>query len=83
MHSRITCCGVSVFHKKYSQSVLCLASFPGSPGTRIVHAWRAWYLFYVIKIGLKQKGIVLRVVQRTMRSTLSVYDIQPPMTRYM
>ena len=24
-----------------------LASFPGSPGTQIVHAWRAWYLFYV------------------------------------
>ena len=35
----------------------------------------------VIKIGLKQKGNVLRV-QPTMRSTLGVYDIQPPTTRY-
>ena len=37
----------------------------------------------VIKIGLKQKGNVLRVVQPTMRSTLGVYDIQPPLTKYM
>ena len=36
-----------------------------------------------IKIGLKQKGNVLRVVHLTIRSTLSVYDIQPPITRYM
>ena len=35
-------------------------------GTQNVHAWRAWYLFYVsiiIKIGLKEKGNVLRIVQ--------------------
>ena len=37
----------------------------------------------VIEIGLKQKGNVLRIVQRTMRSILGVYDIQPPITRYM
>ena len=35
----------------------------------------------VIKIGLKQKGNVLRVVQPTMHSMLNVYDIQPPITR--
>ena len=38
-----------------------LASFPGSPGTQICFAGRAWYLFYVSKIGLKQKGNALRV----------------------
>ena len=37
----------------------------------------------VIEIGLKQKGNVLRVFQPTVRSTLGVYDIQPPITRYM
>ena len=37
----------------------------------------------VIEIGLKQKGNVLHVDQPTMCSTLSVYDIQPPITRYM
>ena len=34
-------------------------------------------------MGLKEKGNVLRVVQPTMHSTLSVYDIQPPIARYM
>ena len=37
----------------------------------------------VIEIGLKQKGNVLRIVQPTMRSMLGMYDIQPPITRYM
>ena len=37
----------------------------------------------VIKIELKQKGDVLRFVQPTMHSTLGVYDIQPPIIRYM
>ena len=37
----------------------------------------------VIEIGLKQKGNVLHVFQPTVRSTLGVYDIQPPITRYM
>ena len=37
----------------------------------------------VIEIGLKQKGNVLHVVQQTMHSMLGVYDIQPPITRYM
>ena len=37
----------------------------------------------IIEIGLTQKGNVLRVVQPTMRLTLSMYDIQPPITRYM
>ena len=37
----------------------------------------------VIEIGLKQKGNVLCGVQPTMCSTLSVYDIQFPITRYM
>ena len=32
----------------------------------------------VIKMGVKQKSNVLCVVQPTMRSTLGVYDIQPP-----
>ena len=37
----------------------------------------------VIKIGPEQKGNILRVVQLTMSSTLSVYDIRPPIARYM
>ena len=37
----------------------------------------------IIKIGLKQKGNVLRVVQPTMHSTFGEYDIQPPITRFM
>ena len=37
----------------------------------------------VIKIGLKQKGNGLRVVQPTMRLTFGVYDIHSPITRYM
>ena len=56
-----------------------LASFPGSSGTRIIHAWRDWYLFSrdhdVIKIEpgvLEQKGNVLRIIQQNLRSTLSV-----------
>ena len=30
-----------------ARSYRSLASFPGSPGTRICIAWRAWYLLYV------------------------------------
>ena len=37
----------------------------------------------VIEIGLKQKGNVLQIVQPTMCSTLSVYDIQPPIAGYV
>ena len=36
----------------------------------------------VIEIELKQKGNILHVAQLTMRSTLGVYDIRPPITRY-
>ena len=60
-----------------------VASFPGSPGMRIIHAWRAWYIFSrdhdVIKIGpefLEQKGNLLHVIQLTLHSTLGVYDIR-------
>ena len=64
----------------------CVVSLvPRLPGTRNVHAWRAWYLFShdhdVIEIGpefLEQKGNVLRVIQPTLRSMLGVYDIRPP-----
>ena len=41
---------------------------------------------HVIKIGpeiLEQKGNVLRVIQPTFRSTLSVYDIRSPVARYV
>ena len=65
-----------------------VASFPGSPGTRIEHAWRAWYIFShdhdVIKIGpefLEQKDI-LRIIQPILCSTLGVYDIRSPIARY-
>ena len=37
----------------------------------------------VIKIGPEQKDNILRVVQATMSSTLGVYDIRPPIARYM
>ena len=37
----------------------------------------------IIKIGPEQKGNILRVVQPTMSSTLGVYDIRPPIARYM
>ena len=70
-------------------SIEVVASFPGSPGTRIIHAWRAWYIFScdhdVIEIGpefLEQKGNVLRVIQPTVRSTLGVYDIRSLIARY-
>ena len=36
----------------------------------------------IIEIGLKQKGIILHV-QLTVRSTLDVYYIQPPITRHL
>ena len=49
---------------------------------RIVHAWRAWYIFSrdhdVTKLGpgfLEQKGNLLLVIQSTLRSTLGVYDV--------
>ena len=66
-----------------------LASFPGSsaPERELYTRGEPGIFFLrkhdIIKIGLKQKGNVLRIVQRTMRSTLSVYDIQLPITRYM
>ena len=37
----------------------------------------------VIKIGPEQNGNILRVVQSTVSSKLSVYDIRPPIARYM
>ena len=59
-------------------------------GTQNVHVWRAWYLFSrdhdVIKIRpefLEQKGDVLPVIQPTLHSTLSVYDIHSPAARYL
>ena len=74
----------------YLGSWLKLASFPGSPGTRIVHAWRAWYIFTrdhdVIKIGpefLEQKDNVLRIIQQTLCSMRSVYDIRSLIAIYV
>ena len=58
---------------------------PKLPGIQNVHTWSAWYLFScdhdVMEIGLEfleQKGNVLCVIQPTLRSTLGVYDILPP-----
>ena len=69
-----------------------LASFPGSaaPEREYVYAGRAWYLFSrdhdVIETGpqfLEQKGSVSHIDQPTIRSTLGVYNIRPPIARYM
>lgn len=63
--------------------------FPGlpTPEREHVYARRVWYLFSrdhdVIEIGpefLEQTGNVLCVVQPTM---FDVYDIHPPIARYM
>ena len=58
-----------------------LASFPGSPRTRICIAWRACMVPFVrkhdvIKIGQKPKGNVLRVVQPTtlQHSVCMIFD---------
>ena len=68
-------------------TVVTVALFPGSP--RMQNMYRRESLvsilceYDVIKLGLTQKGNSLHVVQTTMRSTLGVYGIQPPITRYM
>ena len=65
---------------------LCLASFSGSPERELyTRGEPGIYLrkHDVIEIGLKQKGNILRFIQPTVRSTLGVYDIEPPITRYM
>ena len=63
---------------------------PRLSGTRIIHAWRAWYIFSrdhdVIKIGpefLEKKGNVLCIIQPALRSTLGVYDICSPIAIYV
>ena len=70
-------------------SIKSLSSFPGSP-EREMYTWRAWCLFSrdhdIIKIGpefLEQKGNVLCVIQPTLRSTLNLYDIRPPIVIYV
>ena len=62
---------------------------PGLSGTRIVHAWRAWYIFSrdhdANQLGpefLEQKGNLLLIIQSTLRSTLGVYNICSPIARY-
>ena len=67
-----------------------IASFPGSPTPEHKYVYQGeagiFSHYDIIKIGpefLKQKGNVLHVVQPTMRSTLSVYDIHPPIARYV
>ena len=59
---------------------MCIvASFPGSPGMWICIAGENLVSFVckydVTKIGLKQNGNVLCVVQSTLNSTLGVCDI--------
>ena len=56
-------------------------------GTQSVHVWRAWYPFSrdhdVVVIGpefLEQKG---NVIQQTLRSMLSVYDIRSLIAIYV
>ena len=65
--------------QKSVRSVIHLASFPGSPRTRICICGQSLVSFVckhdVIEIGLKQKSNILYVVQPTMHSTLGVYDI--------
>ena len=60
---------------------------PRLPWNANLYHWESLVYFLrkhdVIKIGLKQKGNILYIVQPTMRSTLGVYDIQLPITRYM
>ena len=65
-------------------------SVPRLPGMQNVHAWRAWYLFSrdhdVIEIRsefLEQKGSILRIIQPTLCSKLDVYDMAPPIARYV
>ena len=67
-----------------------VASFPGFPALDCEHVYtgRAWYLFSreddVIKIGIEQKGKVLCIIQPpTLHSMLSLYDIHPPVARYV
>ena len=75
--------GTRLVHERVSSLV------PRLSGTRIVHAWRAWYIFSrdhdVTKLGpefLEQKGNLLLIIQPTLRSTLGVYDIRSPIARY-
>ena len=61
-----------------------LASFPGSFGMLTCTCIRGESLVSFLRkhdvIGPEQKG---HIVQPTMRSTLSVYDIRPPTARYV
>ena len=58
---------------------------PGVSQNANMYRWESLVSFPrkhdVIEMVLKQKGNILCVVQPTMRSTLGVYDIQPPITR--
>ena len=63
-----------------------LASFPGSPERKTNMREEPGIFSHVIKIGpefSEQKGNVLRVIQPALRSTLGVYDIRPPIVKYM
>ena len=77
----------------FSRSPFLFFSYPRSQALmlrdtniEIMQVWRAWYSFFShdhepIEIGQEQKGNVLCVVQPTMCSTFSVYDIHPPIGR--
>ena len=67
-----------------------IASFSGSPTPEHEYVYQGeagiFSHYDIIKIGpefLEQNSNVLHIVQPTMHSTLSVYDIQLPITRYM
>ena len=65
-----------------------LASFPGSPEREMYTRGEPGFSrdHDVIKIGpefLELKGNVLRIIQPALRSTLSVYDIRPPIAIYV
>ena len=68
-------------------TAVTVALFLGSPRMQNMYRRESLVSFLckhdVIKIGLKQRVNILFVVQPTMCSTLSVYDIHPPITRYM
>ena len=62
-----------------------IASFPGSLECEINTRGEPGIFSHVIKIGpefSEQKGNVSRVIQPALRSTLSVYDIRPPIVIY-
>ena len=59
---------------------------PGSPEREINTHGEPGIFSHVIKIGpefSEQKGNILHVIQPALHSTLSVYDIRPPIVIYM